>query len=67
MIKDEGELIMNIMKRYVREFANDVMKGCCDSDKQEIERVIKHAERGLISSVEAVDAILRIYMAERKD
>lgn len=53
------------MKRYVEEFANDVVKSMSlapptirESIKSDIERTVKYCELGLISDFEAVEYII---------
>lgn len=45
------------MKRYVKEFANDQMKISSQENKSKIKNVLRHYERGYITSVEAVKVI----------
>ena len=49
------------MKRYVKEFANDEMKCCSEERKTEIQHVLDVYKRGLITSLEAIKAIVDSY------
>lgn len=50
------------MKRYVKEIANEFLKveKYPEEDKQKIQKIINFAERGLITSMEAVRMILKV-------
>ena len=50
------------MKRYVKEIAREFLKveKYPEEDKQKIQEIVNFAERGLITSMEAVKAIIRI-------
>ena len=45
------------MKRYVKEFANDQMKVSSQENKSKIKNVLRHYEKGYITSGEAVKVI----------
>ena len=49
-------------KRYVVEFAGEFLKNpaLSDSYKVEIRRILEHCKRGRITSVEAVECILKL-------
>ena len=51
------------MKRYVVEFANECLHNpyMLEKDKEQIKKIVKLCERGLITSFEAVDSIVRVY------
>lgn len=50
------------MKRYVKEIANEFLniKFYPEEYKQKIKKVVNYAERGLITSLEAVQMIIQI-------
>ncbi len=49
------------MKRYVKEFANDEMRGTSDKRKEEIMHILWACENGLITSYEAICSICEKY------
>lgn len=51
------------MRRYVVEFANECLHHpyMPESDKEQIKKIVKLCERGLITSFEAVDMIVKVY------
>lgn len=55
-------------KRYVVEFAGEFLKNPMLSDdyKVEIRRILEHCKRGQISSVEAVECILKSLSSKRR-
>ena len=50
------------MKRYVKEIANEFLnvRNYPEKEKQVIQEIVSFAERGLITSMEAVKAILKV-------
>lgn len=50
------------MKRYVKEIANEFLKveKYPEEDKQKIQEIVNFAERGMITSMEAVKEILKV-------
>lgn len=63
---------MALINRYVREFAKDIVEHIQDSKEyadskilddyiDEVNRAVTNTERGLITNIDAVGEILRIY------
>lgn len=53
------------LKRYMREYANDILKRNADNPavaeiREEIDRTLKTYARGLITDIEAMRALVRI-------
>lgn len=56
------------MKRYVKEIANEFLnvKKYPETDKQKILEIVHYADRGLITSLEAVEAMLKVSQTRRE-
>lgn len=54
------------MKRYVKEFANDEMKYCSEKRKEQIEKILRNYEKGMITSLEAVKGIVDSYYEQEE-
>ncbi len=50
-----------LMKRYVKEFADDEMKCCTPQRKLKIEHILKIYENGIITELEAAKSICDTY------